>query len=175
MASVKEFWRLTTCSKARLSQVYITLELSANCVKQSKINTKVNTLGAASQQQCTRTHLPCCHGRCAWVHLQTPLSTTLFYRFCSIRFPTVQVLKGITPWACSWGRLRHHYDHKRADWRARSKFLQWRHKSIAAKMGKVCWSLKELCLIITWFWWELISSMSLFGTYWSTLVSSGLS
>jgi len=41
---------------------------------QRKTLRKVNTLGAASQRQCTNAHLPCCHGRCAWVRLRTPLN-----------------------------------------------------------------------------------------------------
>jgi len=84
----------------------------------------------ASQWQCTSAHLPCCHGRCAWVWLRTPLSTTFF----CIKFPTVQIFKEITQWSCFWERRSCHYGHKRADWRARSKFLLWRYKSIAAKM-----------------------------------------
>jgi len=39
---------------------------------------KVNTLGTVLQY--TIAHLPCYHGRCAWVQLRTPLSTTLFSR-----------------------------------------------------------------------------------------------
>jgi len=68
---------------------------------------KVNTLGAALQPQCTSAHLPCCHGRyslCMCAASTRPLSTTLFCRSLSIRFPTVQIFKGITLWACLSGR-----------------------------------------------------------------------
>jgi len=76
-----------------------------------KVSRKVDTLGAASQRQRPSAYLPCCHGRYAWVRLRTSLSTTLFCRFDSIGFSTIQIFKWITPWACFWGRWSRHYGH----------------------------------------------------------------